>query len=348
MSDVCRGPGWWLASDGKWYEPSLAPSSFSTGYDEETAALMAQYSAFGQSTYKIEHFDGRNAPWHRTVERKGTLTFEDVPQFVFHFGRNETGAWFKAACGRYGITGHPIDDARSQVRLTDTEASSSFMDVGVIGVGLDQLMEDARRRFDIAQRLLAIRAGRGFNDSPPVPVNLGFTSYLGGIPTNPGQRFGILLVDQFRIGLAFGSSPKQQYVIIPWNECAGVTIESGEVTRSKVGPVLAFGLFGLAAKGKETQTVLCVRRKDGAAAYYLFDKISPHVLRAAIQPIIQYVGVPFLDQAQVPQVVTPTSESVATPESSLSDRIRELAALRDDGLLSDEEFAQQKARLLSQ
>lgn len=53
MSDVCRGPGWWLASDGKWYEPSLAPSSFSTGYDEETAALMAQYSALASQPTRL-------------------------------------------------------------------------------------------------------------------------------------------------------------------------------------------------------------------------------------------------------------------------------------------------------
>lgn len=27
VSDVSQGPGWWLASDGKWYAPELAPGS---------------------------------------------------------------------------------------------------------------------------------------------------------------------------------------------------------------------------------------------------------------------------------------------------------------------------------
>lgn len=26
MSDKCEGPGWWMASDGKWYPPELHPS----------------------------------------------------------------------------------------------------------------------------------------------------------------------------------------------------------------------------------------------------------------------------------------------------------------------------------
>lgn len=31
MSDVSQGPGWWLASDGKWYSPEQAPGYASTG-----------------------------------------------------------------------------------------------------------------------------------------------------------------------------------------------------------------------------------------------------------------------------------------------------------------------------
>lgn len=26
MSDVSQGPGWWLASDGKWYPPQTSPA----------------------------------------------------------------------------------------------------------------------------------------------------------------------------------------------------------------------------------------------------------------------------------------------------------------------------------
>ena len=39
--------------------------------------------------------------------------------------------------------------------------------------------------------------------------------------------------------------------------------------------------------------------------------------------------------------------TAAPQQSSVSEQIRELAALRDDGLLTEEEFASQKARLLT-
>ena len=30
MSDVPQGPGWWQASDGKWYAPEQFPSGYPT------------------------------------------------------------------------------------------------------------------------------------------------------------------------------------------------------------------------------------------------------------------------------------------------------------------------------
>ena len=35
MSDVSQGPGWWIASDGRWYPPHLHPS---VRLSEDTAA----------------------------------------------------------------------------------------------------------------------------------------------------------------------------------------------------------------------------------------------------------------------------------------------------------------------
>ena len=45
MSDVSQGPGWWLASDGKWYSPDQAP-----GYRAEPAPGDAPGRARGVET----------------------------------------------------------------------------------------------------------------------------------------------------------------------------------------------------------------------------------------------------------------------------------------------------------
>ena len=45
MSDVSPGPGWWLASDGKWYSPEQAP-----GYRTEQAPADAPAPALGVDT----------------------------------------------------------------------------------------------------------------------------------------------------------------------------------------------------------------------------------------------------------------------------------------------------------
>ena len=53
MSDVFQGPGWWLASDGLWYEPSTHPdASYREAFEaleaeREAAAQFDEHSAFG-------------------------------------------------------------------------------------------------------------------------------------------------------------------------------------------------------------------------------------------------------------------------------------------------------------
>lgn len=39
MSDVSQGPGWWLASDGKWYPPSASPGSVAPQPGPDTSFL---------------------------------------------------------------------------------------------------------------------------------------------------------------------------------------------------------------------------------------------------------------------------------------------------------------------
>ena len=40
MSEVSQGPGWWIASDGKWYPPELHPSVTEATPDDDWESLV--------------------------------------------------------------------------------------------------------------------------------------------------------------------------------------------------------------------------------------------------------------------------------------------------------------------
>ena len=51
MSDTSQGPGWWLASDGKWYPPSASPGNTWSQHAPQTAVAEAPY-AYGPRVRK--------------------------------------------------------------------------------------------------------------------------------------------------------------------------------------------------------------------------------------------------------------------------------------------------------
>jgi hypothetical protein len=78
------------------------------------------------------------------------------------------------------------------------------------------------------------------------------------------------------------------------SQTKGVTVDGGEVAKSKVGATLAFGVLGdLAAKGAMDRAFLAIYRNDGATAHFQIDHLSPQSLRAQLAPILFKVGVPF-------------------------------------------------------
>jgi Short C-terminal domain len=167
-------------------------------------------------------------------------------------------------------------------------------------------------------------------------------SYLGGLPDDPhmGNRKGHIIADEEKMWLALVGEKK---LVIQWADCTGVTVDGGEVAKRKVGAVLAFGVLGgLAGKGGVDRAFLSIHRKDGAVAYFQIDKQSPQGVRAKLTPLLLQVGVPFLDDPAASHMTAPAPAT----QISVADELAKLAALRDSGVLSDEEFAAQKAKLL--
>jgi hypothetical protein len=124
-------------------------------------------------------------------------------------------------------------------------------------------------------------------------------------------------------------------------ECVEVTSE--QVANSKIGATILFGVWGgLAAKGAEDRGALLIHLKSGQTAYFSIGRLSQHQILGKITP--------WLHSTQI-RVGAPSPKS-PEPESSnpisVADEIAKLGALKIQGLLTEEEFAAQKAKLLSQ
>ena len=105
---------------------------------------------------------------------------------------------------------------------------------------------------------------------------------------------------------------------------------------------LAVGVFALAAKKKSKAAVLIVRTQDGEEALFQTEKYTAPELRTKLTPFISQLRVA---QAQSPAPV----EAAAKPSGVDSDpveQIRKLGELRDQGLLTPEEFEAKKTELL--
>ena len=118
--------------------------------------------------------------------------------------------------------------------------------------------------------------------------------------------------------------------------------DRGQVAKSKIAAVVAFGVLGgLAAKGAMDQAALAVRTIEGETAYFEIDGESVVKVKAKVEPVLKLAGVSMSDD-----LLTEPNEPSEPSEPSLANQIRELAALRDEGLLSSEEYEEAKAKLL--
>lgn len=117
---------------------------------------------------------------------------------------------------------------------------------------------------------------------------------------------------------------------------SSVEITSEQIAKSKVGAVLLFGVLGLAAKDAQDRTVIVVHMKSGETGYFRLLGFSVSTMLGAVTPWLHQHSIPIGARA------APTNASV-----SIADELKKLAELRDAGVLTDEEFAPQKAKLLA-
>ena len=88
MSDTMLGPGWWQASDGKWYRPDQHP-----GYQppQPSPTTSAGTAESGPTTmkkrveFKMANYDG-GLTFHSTPEARGKLVLVPGGKWELHYG----------------------------------------------------------------------------------------------------------------------------------------------------------------------------------------------------------------------------------------------------------------------
>lgn len=91
----------------------------------------------------------------------------------------------------------------------------------------------------------------------------GAARYLGGHSRFSEGWAGVLFFTETAIGLGKSRVSGPLETVIPMGSVTSVQITGQQVAKSKVGPVLMFGVLGLGAKGSMSETTVVVRTNDG-------------------------------------------------------------------------------------
>jgi hypothetical protein len=124
-------------------------------------------------------------------------------------------------------------------------------------------------------------------------------------------------------------------VEIAWPDLQEIMVDGESLQKVSVGAVATFGVLGLGAKKRRTMTRLAFVTTTGEHAFEI-DRTDPSAIRNRLRPVTDAMPA----QAQTAPANPPVVVSIA-------DELAKLGALRDQGLLSPDEFEVQKGRLLS-
>lgn len=173
-------------------------------------------------------------------------------------------------------------------------------------------------------------------------TSISYTKYLGGLPGEKGQSIGgNLQITEECIGMGT-MNPKKH--VVRWDQTAGISFNADTFAKSRAGKVVMFGPLGLLARNTQQGANILVQLRDGNTAIYECERESAIRVRAKFQPFMTAHDVPCLDDS--PSPVAAAAPVPAEPAPSTADELLKLAQLRESGVLSEEEFQAQKAKLL--
>jgi hypothetical protein len=163
----------------------------------------------------------------------------------------------------------------------------------------------------------------------------GDVAALGGLPGQEHPRSGVRLVVNDD-GIAVDAD-KARLALLRWDAISGFAVEGPTEARKRVTVtrILALGVFALAVPKAESVSYLIVSLPGDREAAFEIRGVGPHQARADLLPFTSKVAGQLAD--------TPVAAG-----DDLKSRLLRLEDLRSEGLISDDEYSEQRARILSE
>jgi hypothetical protein len=302
MSDMAQGPGWWVASDGKWYPPELHPQHQPPPTPPEPAWIDVGARQAEKQAQRAAKKEAKRLADEEKAETKRRDSAERAE-------RQRAEAEQRALDGTAALPEAPT----SEPAPLDKKAAKAE--------------QDKLETIEKAKRAMKARRDAG-ETPPPIPPRLPQPAAVGGAPLFTGTSRG------------------------EDGRNSTVTLWPDRIERVKAR---SLGSFSKANQDHEVTPVKSISsvqaKKDGfRTKVIVYATGNEIVFRLPHDDAVKFRG-HLLDlmltekPARVPQVIvaqTPT----ATVAPSTADEVRDLAKLRDEGLMSDAEFETKRREIL--
>lgn len=205
--------------------------------------------------------------------------------------------------------------------------------------------EDARKAAKRTQKL--IKHGAWWLEPGAfkgVGTSLSRTRYLGGWPgLAPETDFRPRPLSLDADGL-HASGFVKKFFTIPWTEVVGLAVRS---TDSLSEELAANG--AIAPQGDRTpdrSALLVLKSRSGQEGAFLVEKRAPDELQKKLEGLIQRLNAGLERASAQEPPIGDHSPMAATQVFSVADELAKLASLRDAGILTEDEFVAQKAKII--
>lgn len=210
---------------------------------------------------------------------------------------------------------------------------------GVIQMSDSTNDREAKRAKRIRRDLILRREGIGEPGSqdPSDFQTLGRASFISGLREDEQWAgLGNVLVN------VVGVTYENEHLVknSPWNDLELVEFESSNVEKSRVAPVLAFGVLGLGAKATSSESVLTLEHKNGQHYVFIFREIDPISIRTKLKTTLTSVG------RRLGERMSDPSNKSSEGSQTFVQALVSLGEMVDRGLLTNDEFEMAKDRLL--